>query len=155
MRIAIATVVALFALAAPAAAQTPAPFKIGCVDLGYIAAKSKHGQDAAARVENLTKKKEIELLSRAQVLKAEEGKPTFAKAQLEFNRFREDAQSEVRQFAENVEAELRARLFPIVEQLSREKGLDVVFSADSPGLIWFSAAVDLSKEIVERLDKPQ
>jgi hypothetical protein len=61
----------------------------------------------------------------------------------------------VRQFAENVEAELRARLFPVVEQLSREKGLDFVFSADSPGLIWFSAAVDLSKEIVERLDKPQ
>ena len=37
-----------------------------------------------------------------------------------------------------------------------ERGLfDFVFSADSPGLIWFSTAVDLSKEIVERLDKPQ
>ncbi len=143
--------------------------RVGCVDLAYVANNSKQGKVAFAQLEDLTKKKEAELAERAKLIAAEQGKlqqqdallndqtridlqRTLQKAQLDFDRFRQDTQTELQQFAERVERDLRARLFPVVDEMSREKGLHLVFTADSPGLMWFSRSVDMSQEVVHRLD---
>ena len=148
----------------------PAVLRVGCIDLAYVAANSKHGKLATGELQTLTRKKQTELEERAKSLGAQEAQlkasaATLAeparlelehsvrKAQLDFARFREDSQSEVKQFAERVERELRAKLFPIVDEISREKGLALVFTVDAPGLVWFSQTLDVSREVVERLDR--
>jgi outer membrane protein len=143
--------------------------RVGCVNFSYIAANSKQGKAAFAELTVLSRKKEAEIAERAKALEDEQGRlqresagldasaragrqRTFEKARLEFDRFRQDSQSEVQQFAERVEKELQARLFPVVDRVSRERGLQLVFDVQSPGLVWFDKAIDLSEEIVKRLD---
>ena len=154
--------------APPAAAASM--LKVGCIDLAYVAANSKHGKVATGEVQTFTRKKQTELEARAKTLGSQEARlkaegatlaesarleleRTVRKAQLEFARFREDSESEVRQFAANVERDLRAKLFPIVDAISKEKGLSLVFTVDAPGLVWFSSTLDVSQEVVERLDR--
>lgn len=158
----------------PAAAQVPATppvtLKVGSIDLAYIAANSKHGKLATSELETFTRKKQTELEERAKTLGTQEARlksegailaesvrveleRNVRKAQLEFARFREDSESEVQRFAQKVERELRARLFPILDAISKEKGLSLVFTIDSPGLLWFSSTLDVSRDVVERLDQ--
>lgn len=150
--------------------QAAASLRVGCIDFAYVAANSKQGKQAAGELQSFTEKKQSELEARAKALGAQEARlktdaATLAeparlelersvrKAQLEFARFREDSQSEVQQFADKVERELRARLFPVVDAISKEKGLALVFTVDAPGLVWFSSTLDVSKEVVDRLDR--
>jgi outer membrane protein len=157
-----------------AAAQgtaTPAPtVKVGCVNLAYIAANSRQGKVELGELETFTRTKQVEIAERAKMLAAQEARlrseaatlseparveleRAVRKAQLDFARFREDVQADVQQFAERVEQALRARLFPIVDEISKEKGLTLVFTVDAPGLVWFSPALDVSQDVVERLDR--
>ena len=155
---------------APTAAQATSILRVGCIDLAYVAANSKHGKVASGEVQTFTRKKQSELEERAKTLGAQEARlkaegavlaaparieleRTVRKAQLEFARFREDSESEVQQSAQKVERELRARLFPIVDAISKEQGLSLVFTVDAPGLVWFSSTLDVSREVVERLDR--
>ena len=157
--------------AAPAASIAPG-VKVGCIDMAYIAANSRQGKLELSELETFTRTKQVELDERAKMLSAREDKlrkdaaamteaarteleRSLRKAQLEFARFREDTQTEVQQFAERIEQSLRARLFPIVDEISKEKGLTLVFTVDAPGLVWFSPALDVSKDVVQRLDRAQ
>jgi outer membrane protein len=157
--------------AAATAATAPA-VKVGCIDIAYIAANSRQGKLELSELETFTRTKQVELDERAKMLGAHEDKlrkeatamteaarldleRTLRKAQLEFARFREDTQTEVQQFADRIEQSLRARLFPIVDEISKEKGLTLVFTVDAPGLVWFSPALDVSKDVVQRLDRAQ
>ena len=41
---------------------------------------------------------------------------------------------------------------PVLEALSKEKGIQVLFSAADSGLIWAEPGIDLTLEAVKRLD---
>ena len=45
---------------------------------------------------------------------------------------------------------------PVLESISKEKGLQVLFSAGDSGVIWAEPGIDLTLEAVKRLDtKPK
>ena len=154
-------------------AQVPATptttLKVGCIDLAYVAANSRQGKLELSELDTFTRTKQVEIDERAKMLGAQETRlrndatmteaarveleRSLRKAQLDFARFREDTQTEVQQFAARIEQSLRARLFPIVDAISKEKGLTLVFTVDAPGLVWFSPALDVSKDVVQRLDR--
>ncbi len=140
--------------AAQVPATPPTTVKVGCIDLAYVAANSRQGKLELSELETFTRNKQIEIDERAKMLGAQEtrlrndarhdrsgtrrARALVRKAQLDFARFREDTQTEVQQFAASIEQPLRARLFPIVDAISKEKGLTLVFTVDAPGLVWFS-----------------
>jgi Skp family chaperone for outer membrane proteins len=160
---------------APApAAQPPAPFpqgaKVGFVNLQAIAQLSADGKAAAARVNALAQKKQGEAAEKAKALQTNQQKletsgsvmSEAARAQLqkeidrqtvEGQRFEQDAQAELTELQQQLQQEFQAKLMPVLEALSKEKGLQVLLSAADSGVIWADPGIDLTLEAVARLDK--
>ena len=165
--------------AAPAAApapapQPPAPFpqgaKVGFVNLQAIAQLSADGKAAAAKVNALAQKKQTEAADKAKLLQSNQQKletsggvmSEAARAQLqkdidrqtvEGQRFEQDAQAELNELQQSLQQDFQNKLMPVLEALSKEKGLQVLFSAGDSGVIWAEPGIDLTLEAVARLDK--
>lgn len=164
---------------APAATQPapppapPAPFpqgaKVGYVYLQQIAALSAEGKAAQGRVTAFTQKKQTELADKQKALQASQQKlqtggsvmSETARAQLEkdidrqqrdLERLQQDAQSDINEMTQEVQTEFNKKLFPILEQVSKEKGIHMLFSATDAGLIWAEPGLDLTMEAVKKLD---
>jgi outer membrane protein len=159
---------------APAAApQPPAPFpqgaKVGYVNLQMVAQLSNEGKAAAAKVQALTTKKQAEIAERTKNLQGAQQKlqtgggvmSEQARGQLEkdierqnkeLERFQQDAQAELNELQQELQAAFQTRLFPILDQLSLEKGLHLLFSGADAGLIWAAPGLDLTADAVKKLD---
>jgi outer membrane protein len=163
--------------AAPAqpapAPQPPAPFpqgaKVGFVNLQAIAQLSADGKAANAKVQALAQKKQTEGQTKAKALQDNQQKlqtsgsvmSEQARAQLEKDierqtvegqRFEQDAQAELNELQQELQTDFQKKLMPILEQLSREKGLQVLLSAADSGVIWADPGLDLTLEAVKKLD---
>ena len=161
--------------AAPAAPALPAPLpfpagaKVGFVNLQAIAQYSTEGKAAAAKVSALVQKKQTEAADKAKTLAANQQKletggavmsdtaraqlqKDIEKAQVDAQRFDQDAQAEVNELQQELQDQFQAKLMPILEALSKEKGLQVLFSAGDSGVIWAEPGIDLTIDAVNRLD---
>lgn len=153
--------------------KPPAPFpqgaKVGYVYLQQIAAQSKEGQAAQARVNKLTTQKQNEIGDKQKALQVNQSKlqtggsvmSDAARGALEkdidrqtrdLERLNQDAQADITELTQEVQAEFNKKLFPILEQLAVEKGLHMLFSATDAGLIWAADGLDLTLEAVKKLD---
>ena len=74
----------------------------------------------------------------------------FQRAQIDFQRFSEDAQAEVQEAQQDTLRGFNAQLFPVIGQIAKEKKLWAVFGNDN--IIWYSPALDLTEEVAKRLD---
>ena len=161
------------ALAAPAP-QPPAPFpqgaKVGFVNLQAIAQLSVDGKAAAARVNIVAPKKQTEAADKAKLLQTNQQKletsgsvmspaavaqlqKDIERQTLEGQRFEQDAQAELNELQQQLQTEFQTKLMPVLEALSKEKGLQVLFSAGDSGVIWAEPGIDLTLDAVARLDK--
>lgn len=164
-----ASVIALLlaVTAIPAFAQEPP--RIGAVSLSYVARTSKAGQAALAEIAKYTKDKEAEAALKATELEAQrldlqkrDAGPSaraladlqraFDKSRVEFERFQQDAQAELERMQARFDADFRVKLAPIIDTVSKEKGLHFVFGLEEAAIVWWSPAVDISEEVVKRLD---
>lgn len=150
-------------------AQSAEPFQIGALNFSYVARNSKAGKAAAAALEAFGKQKSIEVQGKAAELQKQQSElqqqsaaisaravadlqRAFEKSKLEFDRFQQDAQAEIEEMQTRFEADFRMRLGPIVDEISKEKGLHFVFGIEQAAIVWWSPAVDISDECVKRLD---
>jgi len=156
----------------PQAVPFPAGAKVGFVNLQAIAQLSADGKAAAAKVNALAQKKQTEAADKAKALQTNQQKletsgsvmSEAARAQLqkdierqtvEGQRFEQDAQAELNELQQQLQQEFQARLMPVLESISKEKGLQVLFSAGDSGVIWAEPGIDLTLEAVKRLDSAQ
>jgi Skp family chaperone for outer membrane proteins len=160
----------------PVPVPQPVPFpagaKVGFVNLQAIAQLSADGKSAAQKVNALAQKKQTEAADKAKALQTNQQKletsggvmSEAARAQLqkdierqtvEGQRFEQDAQAELNELQQQLQQEFQARLMPVLESISKEKGLQVLFSAGDSGVIWAEAGIDLTLEAVKRLDAAQ
>ena len=166
------TSVALVALLSTtsAFAQVVDTIRIGALSLSYVARNSKTAKAAIAQVEDFEKKKTIEVESKAAALQKQQValqqqsasmspravadlQRAFDKSRLEFDRFAQDARAEIEAMQSKFDAEFRIKLAPIVDEISKEQGLHLVFGLEQTSMIvWSSPAVDISEEVVKRLD---
>jgi len=160
----------LFLLTTSAFAQVVDTIRIGALSLSYVARNSKTAKAAIAEVEDFEKKKTIEVESKAAALQKQQValqqqsasmspravadlQRAFDKSRLEFDRFAQDARAEIEAMQSKFDAEFRIKLAPIVDEISKEKGLHLVFGLEQTSMIvWSSPAVDISEEVVKRLD---
>jgi outer membrane protein len=158
---------------APAAqAAPPKPFpegaKIAFIDPQTIASNSVEGKAATARIQELTKKKAGEIQQKqkqAQDIqtKLQQGGSVLSDAaraqqekdlqrlQRELQGMQEDANTEVQELQQQLQAEFLKKLNPIIDQVATEKGLHLIFSTDS-GILWGFSGLDLSQEVIKRFD---
>jgi len=159
---------------APAAApQPPLPFPVGAkiayINPQRIFQESAEGKAALGRVQALIAKKQTEGQDRQKKLAADQQKlqtsggvmNESARAQLEKDiekqqvdgqRFQQDAQAEINELQQEVQNEFIKKVSPIIESVAKEKGLQLVFDLNNAGLAYFDPALDVSLEVIKKLD---
>jgi outer membrane protein len=150
-------------------AQVVDAVKIGAINLSYVARTSKVGKTELARIEEASRKKAAEIDLKAAELQKQQHElqktgigmspravgdlqRAFAKSRLELERFQQDARNEIEAMQTKFDVEFRAKLAPVIDQVSKEKGLQFVFGLEQAAIVWWSPAVDISDEVVKRLD---
>ena len=157
-------------------AQPPAPFpagaKIAFFQPEVVFQNSTEGKAALQRVQALVQKKQTENADKAKQLQANQQKlqtsgsvmNEAARAQLEKEierqqkdgeRFQQDAQAEVQELQQEVQNDFVKKLTPIIDQLAAEKGLQLVFNAGQSGISWAAPGLDLTPEVIKKLDGPK
>jgi outer membrane protein len=158
---------------APAAAQPPAPFpagaKIAFFNPQAVFQNSADGRAAVARVNALIEKKQKENSDKAKLLQGNQQKlqtsgsvmNEAARVQLEkeiekqtkdAERFQQDAQAEINELQQEVQNDFVKKLSPIIEQIAVEKGLHIVLNFTEAGLAWATPGLDLTGDVVKKLD---
>jgi len=165
--------------AAPAPATPPAaplvqvPFpqgsKYAYVNIQGIMQLSADGKAAAAKIVAEQKRLQAEAEQRHKTMEASQQKlqtgstllSEAARAQLEKDiekmqrdgeRFEQDAQADLTDMQQKLQADFNRKLFPVLEKLCKDMGLQMLFSAGDSGLIWAEPGLDLTQEAVKRLD---
>jgi outer membrane protein len=158
---------------APAVVAPPAPFpagaKIAFFNPQAVFQASADGRAAVTRVNALIQKKQTENADKAKLLQGNQQKlqtsgsvmNEAARVQLEkeiekqtkdAERFQQDAQAEINELQQEVQNDFVKKLSPIVEQLAIEKGLHLVFNASESGIAWATPGLDLTGEVIKKLD---
>jgi outer membrane protein len=162
--------------AAPAptpAAQPPAPFpqgaKIAIINPQRVFQESVDGKAALGRVQALIAKKQNEGQEKTKTLQANQQKlqtsgsvmneaarsqleKEVEKEQLEGQRFQQDAQAEINELQTEVQQEFIKKVTPILQQMASEKGLQMVFNAVDAGLAYVDPGLDLTTDLIKKLD---
>jgi outer membrane protein len=143
--------------------------RVGCVSLAYVARMSKAGKEGLSRIDAASRKKAAEVEARAAELEKQQTdfrfsstglspraiadlQRTFEKSKVDFERLQQDAQKEIEAMQTQFELEFRAKLAPIIDAVSKEKGLQFVFGLEQAAIVWWSPTVDISEEVAKRLD---
>jgi Skp family chaperone for outer membrane proteins len=157
----------------PAQAAAPRPFpegaKIAYVDLQFIASNSVEGKAATGKIQEFTKKKAAELEGKQKALEAARNKllqggtvlSDQARSQMEkeidkmtreLQYAQQDAQSEQQSLTADLQTEFQTRLNPIIDEVAKEKGLHFVISIADSGAVWADTGLNISAEVMKRLD---
>ena len=151
----------------------PAPFpqgaKVAYVNLQAVAQLSVDGKAANAKVQALTQKKQAEIADKTKALQASQQKLQTggsvmndqARAVLEkeidrqtreLERLQQDAQADLNELQQELQAEFQKKVFPVLQQLATEKGLHLLLNVPSETVIWGADGLDLTLEAVKKLD---
>jgi len=72
--------------------------------------------------------------------------------QIDLQRRRDDAQRQAQATQDQVLGALDDALTPVVAALATELGYNIVLNSQSPGLLHFDAAVDITDQLIVRLN---
>ena len=155
--------------------QPPAPFpqgaKIAFINIQTIAAGSTVGKDASKRLQDLNSKKVSEINDKQKQLQALQTKlnqgtsvmndsargqleKDIDKLQRDIQFSQQNAQAELNDLQTELQNDFQKRLLPVIEQVAQEKGLHMVFSLRDSGIAWADPGLDISQDVIKRLNGP-
>ena len=147
----------------------PADAKIAFVDVNAIAGNSASGKEASKKLQDLNNKKLTELQDKNKQLQAlttkrDQGGSVLndsARASLdkEIDKLQRDiqfaqtnAQAEMQDLTNELQGEFQKKLIPVIAEIAKEKGLHAVFSIADSGAAFYLPSLDISDEVIKRLD---
>lgn len=169
-KLAIAPVVALFALAgAPLLAQA-ASVKVAVIDVERILIESSRGKAALDEIETLRKQKQsqgeglqkdiVDLRQRLNEGRLSLSEDKLAELQkqledktIELKRFQDDANRELSKKRDTVLKTIEDSVFPVINQIGKEQGYTLIFNKFSSGLVYADEAVDITDEVIQRYNQ--
>jgi len=166
--------------AAPPAASTPPPAlsppkpfpegaKIAYVNVQAIASNSVEGKAATSKLDELRKKKTNEIAEKNKSLAAAQTKlqqggsvlndaargtleKDIEKMNREIQFAQQDANTELQELQNQLQADFQEKLNPVLEQVASEKGLHMLIDIANSGAVWANAGLDLTAEVIKRFD---
>jgi len=159
--------------APPPAAAAPRPYpegaKIAYVDIQAIASTSAEGKAATGKLQELEKKKVAEIQAKNKQLEdARQKQQTSStimndssrlalekevdKLTREVQFLQQEAQADRNALQTELQVEFQRRLNPILEQVAKEKGLHMLVDIQNSGAVWVDTGLDLTSEVIKRLD---
>jgi len=152
--------------AAPAA-KFPEGAKYAFINIQRIASESAEGKTSSLRIEALRAKKAADLTEKNKTIETLQAKQRSAvmseaaaaqvqkdidKTQVDIQRLTQDAQAELQDLQNELQVDFQRKVGPVIEAVAREKGLQLLFSQSDSGLVWADAGLDLTAEVIRRLD---
>ena len=158
--------------AAPVVARSARPFpdgfKVAVINPDRIIAESALGKASTAKMTAIRAQKVAELNARSQELESARQKlamgsllsddaraaaqKSIDRFQVEFQRTQQDAEAAVQELQQQLNVEFDRRLTPVVEQVALERGIYLLLRVDTGTIAWADSALDLTSDIVKRLD---
>jgi outer membrane protein len=162
------------AQAPPASPATPPkPFpegaKIAYVNVQAIASNSVEGKAATSKLDDLRKKKTAEIADKNKALAASQTKlqqggsvlndaargaleKDIEKMNREIQFAQQDANTELQELQNQLQADFQEKLNPVLEQVASEKGLHMLIDIANSGAVWANSGLDLTAEVIRRFD---
>jgi outer membrane protein len=158
---------------APPAAEAPRPYpegaKVAFFDVQAVASNSVEGKAATAKIQELEKKKIGEIQAKSKQLEDARTKLQSSggimndqarlalekdvdKLTREVQFMQQEAQSEATQLQTELRVEFQRKLGPVLDQVAKEKQLHMLFDFNTSGALWGDPGLDLTGEIIKRLD---
>jgi outer membrane protein len=134
-----------------------------------VAQESAEGQASSGKINALVQKKQAEGAEKAKQLQANQQKlqqsggvmsdsarsqleAEISRQQREAERFQQDAQAEVAELQQELQREFERKIVPLLQQVAQEKGLQLLLSRAESGIVWWDPGIDLTTEVVKKLD---
>ena len=67
-------------------------------------------------------------------------------------RFAEDTLREMQDFTNRLFTKIQGELLPIIEQLGKDRGLDIILDLARSGAIYFSPTIDVTQDVIKAYD---
>jgi outer membrane protein len=145
------------------------PMRIGVVDSQEVLEKSQEGKRVTAQIESKNKTLQEDLVRLDDKIRELETKlntqrltlsqealsnllSDIDKRRTERARFVEDSRRELNDLTQRLFQRLQGELVPIINEIGKEKNLDIIFDRGSSGIIYYNPAVDLTPEVIQKYD---
>ena len=156
-----------------APAQPPAPFPAGAktafINPQRIFQESAEGKAALTRINTLIQKKQTDGQEKQKALQANQQKlqnsgsvmndaarsqleKEIERQQVEGQRFQQDAQAEINELQNEVQQDFIKKVSPVIEAVAKDKGVQMVFDLQNAGLAWWDPGLDLTADVIKKLD---
>ena len=156
-------------VAPPTPLVFPAGSKFAFINPQRIFQESVDGKAAVTRVNALIAKKQKDNEDRAKLLAGNQQKlqtsgsvmndvartqleKEIEKQQLDAQRFQQDAQAEINELQTEVQNDFIKKVSPVLQAIASERGLQIVFNAAEAGLAWVDSNLDLTIDVIKKLD---
>ncbi len=143
--------------------------KIGVVNSQEVLENSVEGKKVMVQLQEKDKRNQAELSRRDEEIRGLQTKLNTQRLTLtqeallnvsadldrkktDRQRFAEDSYREMNELTQRLFQRIQGELLPIIEQLGKEKGLDIIFDLRNSGAVYYSPTVDLTQEIITRYD---
>ena len=71
----------------------------------------------------------------------------------ERKRYEEDAARDAQQFSANLVQKIRSEMVTIIDNLAKERGLELVLDVQQSGVVTFSPTINITDEVIRRYDQ--
>ncbi len=143
--------------------------RLGVVDSLRVLEKSTEGKRIVAQLEEINKTSQQRIASMDDEIRQLETKLNTQRLTLtnealmnltsdierkrtERKRFAEDAFSDFQEMRDRLFARLQNEVRPIIEQIGKEKNLEIVFDLNNSGAIYYSPSIDITEDVILRYD---
>lgn len=167
-RLAVGVIIASSCVAVGVSAETVE--KIAIVDVQRIVNESIIGKAAKSNLEQQVNKAKLKVASmksdfekqkadlekQSSILSGsalEQRREALAKKQVELQRAYQDTQQELARLNDKELGKVVEQVNEVVKELADERGYSFVFEKDKQSVVYAAARIDITKEIIETLDK--
>jgi len=143
--------------------------KIGVVNSQNVLERSAEGKRIMAQLQDKDKNNQSEITKMDEEIRQKETKLNTQRLTLtqealmnlnsdlerlrtQRKRFAEDTLRDMNELTARLFQRIQAELLPIIEQVGKEKNLDVIFDLARSGAIYFNPTIDLTDEVIRKYD---
>ena len=117
--------------------------------------KDKKVQDELAKIDEDIRKLESKLNTQRLTLSEQsllDLRSDIERKRTERKRRAEDSLRELQDLQLRLFNRVKGELLPIIEQLGKEKGFDIIFDLANSGALYFSPAIEITDEVIKKYD---
>jgi len=117
--------------------------------------KDKRVQDELAKLDEDIRKLESKLNTQRLTLSEQsilDLRSDIDRKRTDRKRRAEDSLRELQELQLRLFNKVKGELLPIIEQLGKEKGFDIIFDLANSGALYFSPVIDITDEVIQKYD---